>query len=295
MAAFRTLDELDPRGKRVLVRVDFNVPMQNGEVTDATRIERAAHDARGADRQGCEGRRAVPFRPAEGQARELDVAGADRQAAVAGAGRRRCAFAAGLHRRAGASRGRRAARRRRGAAGEPALPRRRGEERPGLRRPAGERSATLYVNDAFSASHRAHASIDRARRAPAGLCRPADAGGAGGAGAALGGARAAGRGAGRRRQGLDQARRAGPCARPGRRAGHRRRHGQHLPQRARASTSASRCASTTWPRRRARSWPRPRPRRCAILLPVDVVVAKEFKAGRRDAHRADRRRWPPTT
>ncbi len=42
MPAFRTLDGLDVRGKRVLVRVDFNVPMQNGEVTDATRIERAA-------------------------------------------------------------------------------------------------------------------------------------------------------------------------------------------------------------------------------------------------------------
>ena len=41
MPGFRTLDRLDARGKRVLVRVDFNVPMQNGEVTDATRIERA--------------------------------------------------------------------------------------------------------------------------------------------------------------------------------------------------------------------------------------------------------------
>jgi phosphoglycerate kinase len=42
MAAFRTLDDLDVRGKRVLLRADLNVPMKDGKVTDATRLDRLA-------------------------------------------------------------------------------------------------------------------------------------------------------------------------------------------------------------------------------------------------------------
>ncbi|MSO75906.1 MAG: phosphoglycerate kinase [Alphaproteobacteria bacterium] len=40
MARFRTLDDLAVAGKRVLVRVDFNVPMRDGRVREPSRIER---------------------------------------------------------------------------------------------------------------------------------------------------------------------------------------------------------------------------------------------------------------
>ena len=41
MPDFRSLDQADVRGKRVLIRLELNVPIENGIVTDTTRIDRA--------------------------------------------------------------------------------------------------------------------------------------------------------------------------------------------------------------------------------------------------------------
>ena len=38
--AWKTLDDMDLAGKRVLTRVDLNVPMDDGRITDTTRIDR---------------------------------------------------------------------------------------------------------------------------------------------------------------------------------------------------------------------------------------------------------------
>ena len=46
MSSFKTIDDLDVAGKRVLVRLDLNVPMKDGRVTDSTRIDRSLETIR---------------------------------------------------------------------------------------------------------------------------------------------------------------------------------------------------------------------------------------------------------
>ena len=46
MSGFRTLDDIDVAGKRVLLRADLNVPMSGGRVSDTTRLDRLAPTVR---------------------------------------------------------------------------------------------------------------------------------------------------------------------------------------------------------------------------------------------------------
>ena len=158
MARFLTLSDVDVAGKTVLVRADLNVPMRDGQVTDATRLDRLIPTLRALTQGGAKVAMLSHFgRPKGKVVPEMSLEPV--AAALAEALGSPCAFA-------------------RDCLGTEArtaidfLPAGQvlvlentrfhaGEEQndPAL---AAERAALgdLYVNDAFSAAHRAHASTE---------------------------------------------------------------------------------------------------------------------------------------
>jgi phosphoglycerate kinase len=157
-SSFRTLDGIDVSGKRVLLRVDLNVPMENGRVSDATRIERVLPAIREiADKGGKVILLAHFGRPKGGP----DTANSLRPVAAAVAEHlgRPVGFAADCIGEAAASAV--AAMK----AGDVLLLENtrfhKAEEKNDLAFAAElAKLGDLYVNDAFSAAHRAHASTE---------------------------------------------------------------------------------------------------------------------------------------
>ena len=157
MTRFRALDDIEVAGKRVLVRVDLNVPMREGAVGDTTRIDRVAPTLTELAGRGAKvivashfGRpkgkpvAAMSLAPlAEPLSRALgglpvrfvpDCVGAEAEAVVTALAPSDVALLENLRFHAGEE------------ANDPAF----ADALAGL--------ADLYVNDAFSAAHRAHAS-----------------------------------------------------------------------------------------------------------------------------------------
>jgi phosphoglycerate kinase len=158
MARFRTLDDLDVSNKTVLLRADLNVPVKDGVVTDATRIERLAPTIEALIARGAKVVVMSHFgRPKDGPdpALSLRPLTASLEHAIGG---RDVAFAADC---IGEEAKRVVAALR---PGEVALLENlrfhKGEEAnsPEFARALAE-LGDLYVDDAFSAAHRAHASI----------------------------------------------------------------------------------------------------------------------------------------
>jgi phosphoglycerate kinase len=156
--SFRTLDDADLAGKRALVRVDFNVPMADGEVSDDTRLKAAVPTIEKLRRGGAKVVLLAHFdRPKGKRVPEMSLEPiAPALAKVLGAP---VAFAADCVGPAAAN----AIAAIKG--GDVVLLENvrfyAGEEKndPEFARALAE-NGDLYVNDAFSAAHRAHASTE---------------------------------------------------------------------------------------------------------------------------------------
>jgi phosphoglycerate kinase len=159
MAAFRTLDDAgDLTGKRVLLRVDLNVPVENGAVTDATRIERVAPTIRELSDRGAKVALLAHFERPKGK-RVPEMSLAPVAPAVADAVGRPVGFVDDCIGEAAET-----AVAKLGNGGIVLLENTRFH--PGEETNAPDFAAALarvgdiYVNDAFSAAHRAHASTE---------------------------------------------------------------------------------------------------------------------------------------
>jgi len=163
MTSFKTLDDIDVHGKRVLLRADLNVPIKDGVVTDATRIERLAPTIEALIGKGAKvvvmshfGRPkdgpdpALSLRPLVGSLEKAigsrkvvfaaDCIGDEAKQVVAGLQPAQVALLENL----------------RFHKGEEA-------NSPDFARALAE-LGDIYVDDAFSAAHRVHASIDALAR-----------------------------------------------------------------------------------------------------------------------------------
>ncbi len=162
MPDFATLDQLNAAGKRTLLRVDLNVPMQDGKVTDRTRIDRVVPTIRALADQGArvvlmahlgrpKGKRVdemslAPIAPvlAEVLGRRVafvgDCIGPEAEEAVAKLADGDVLLLENLRFHAGEE------------ANDPEFTK------------ALAKLGDLYVNDAFSAAHRAHASTEGVAR-----------------------------------------------------------------------------------------------------------------------------------
>jgi phosphoglycerate kinase len=159
---FHTLDGVDVKGKRALVRVDFNVPLQDGVVTDETRLAAAAPTIRRLSQGGAKtilishfdrpkGKRvpSMSLAPVVAPLSKLlgapvafaeDCVGETAKAAVAAMREGDVLLLQNLRYHAGEE------------ANDPAFARDLAQ------------NGDLYVDDAFSAAHRAHASTEAIAR-----------------------------------------------------------------------------------------------------------------------------------
>ncbi len=158
MPEFRTIDDLSVRGRRVVVRADLNVPVADGQVTDTTRLDRLAPTLRELAEKGARVVVMSHFGRPKGRDEKLSL----RPIAAAlgrALGGRAVAFAEDCI----------------GPVAEAAAAKLRDGDvlvLENLRFHKGEEAndasfaaslaklGDLYVNDAFSAAHRAHASTE---------------------------------------------------------------------------------------------------------------------------------------